>query len=580
MLSPESCPEPGKFYNSRTPFAAEIMDAFSDPAVERVVMMTSAQVAKTTIIENVIGYFMHYDPCPIMVVQPTDDMLKSFSEERFAPMIRDTPALTPLIKDAKAKGSGNRISSKMFPGGHIAMVSAKSSPQLQSRPRRVVLFDEVDRYDVGDPIGHGTMRTARFWNRKIGMFSTPGERDGSKILRAYEQGTMEEWQLPCPACGEYQPLQFGDQFDRSNARYTCRGCGAQGGEFAWKGGTGRWVAGRPLAETNRTRSFSLNALAAPGLHWSEIVQRERAAERARDEGDVETWKNFVTQLRGEAYEERGDTIDRPEDFEKHRRRYNCDVPAGVLILTMAADTQDNRVEVEVCGWGEGYRCWGIQYVIIHGTMDQPETTAQLDALLNTTWMREDGAKMAIARSVQDSGGHYVDHVYDYTRARTGRGVYAIKGGSNPVDPLVGRESMVDRKGKKTPLFTLGVNVGKDMVFNRMQVTHEGPGYCYWPVEEFMADGETPRGYDREYFYQLTSEKRVRRVREGRAVMVWVEKSQGRHNEAWDIRVYNQAAILIAGGDALLQSLGRGQAGSLRSQGRRRRGFRVVSGGVR
>jgi len=582
MLSPESCPEPGKYHNNRTPFAVGIMDAFSDPDVERVIVMSSAQVAKTTIIENVVGYFMHFDPCPIMVIQPTDELVKAFSEERFTPMVRDTKVLRPLIKDAKAKGAGNRISSKAFPGGHLVIVSAKSEPSVQGRPRRVVLWDEVDRYESTFAVGHGEMRAVRFWNRRYGLFSTPGEKDSSIIFPEYEAGTREQWHLPCPVCGMLQPLNFGDQFDRSNATYTCGSCGAQSDEFAWKAGQGQWVARRSLAEAHRTRSFHLNALVAPGLHWTEIIEQEQKALKARDEGDLKTWINFVTQIMGEPYEEKGDTIEHEEDFEHHRHRYDCDVPAGVLLLTATGDTQDNRVEIEVCGWGAGYECWGIQYLVIHGTMDQPETKAQIDALLNKTWLREDGARLAIARYLQDSGGHYVDHVYDFTRPRSGRGVYAIKGGTVPTDPLVGREGLVDRKGKKTPLFTLGVNVGKSMVFDRLRVTHEGPGYCHWPIEQFLSDGETPRGYDREYFYQLTSEKKVRRIREGRLVMVWVKKQEGRRNESWDLRVYNLAAVLIAGGDALLRTLDKGgREGSIRkaSGGGGGGGWKVLSRGV-
>ncbi|HEX2948873.1 MAG TPA: terminase gpA endonuclease subunit [Armatimonadota bacterium] len=254
------------------------------------------------------------------------------------------------MKDNKAKDSGNTISSKMFPGGHIAIVSAKSGPQLQSRPRRLVLFDEVDRYDTGDPIGHGEMRTARFWNRKIGMFSTPEDKDTSKIERAYEAGTREEWQLPCPACGAYQPLAFNDQLDHTTYLYACRECGVQSGEFAWKSGAGKWVARAPL---EKCRSFHLNALVSPGLHWEEIVAKFHAATSALKTGDREPYKNFVTQILGESFEEQGEAADE-STFTKNRHWYGGDIPAGVLVLTAQADVQDDRVEVELRGYDEAY----------------------------------------------------------------------------------------------------------------------------------------------------------------------------------------------------------------------------------
>ena len=78
------------------------MDAFSDPAIERVVVMSSAQVGKSEIANNVIGFFIDYDPSPILVVEPTIDVAKSWSKDRLSTMIRDTPCLTKKVADTKA----------------------------------------------------------------------------------------------------------------------------------------------------------------------------------------------------------------------------------------------------------------------------------------------------------------------------------------------------------------------------------------------------------------------------------------------------------------------------------------------
>jgi len=544
-LSPESCPAPGKYHGAVTPYAKDVLDAFNDPNVERVVVMSSAQVGKSTILENVIGYFMAHDPCPIMVVLPTDEMLQSFSKERFAPMIRDTPALTPLVSDNKSKDGGNTISSKMFPGGHIAMVSARSAPQLQSRPRRIVLFDEVDRYEQGDPIGHGGMRTARYWNRKIGLFSTPERKEDSKIERAFMEGTQEQWELPCPNCGEYQPLMFNGQLDHASCMYACRICGAQAGEYAWKGGKGRWQAGRSLAESAKTRSFRLNALMAPGLHWEEIIARYESAQRAYRQGDIEPYRIFITQILGEPYEEQGEEIS-DETFVAHTHWYNCDIPAGVKLLFAQVDVQDNRIEVELRGFGAGFEQWGIMHLVIHGTIDMPHVQGQLDVLLNRTWTREDGRQMGISRMVIDSGGHYTDFVYAFTRQRHPRAC-AIKGSSVYSDPISDKASAVGKHD--TPLFVIGVTEAKETTFHRLKVARPGPGYCHWPADTVMSDG-TPRGYTEEYFKQLSSEKRVERYTNGRRYTAWVLKRKGLANEAWDLMIYGLAAAHIYGPLAL------------------------------
>lgn len=77
-----------------------------DPAIEAVVVMSSAQIGKTEIINNVVGYHIHLDPSPILLLQPTLEMAEAWSKDRFAPMLRDTDALRGLVKDPRARDSG------------------------------------------------------------------------------------------------------------------------------------------------------------------------------------------------------------------------------------------------------------------------------------------------------------------------------------------------------------------------------------------------------------------------------------------------------------------------------------------
>lgn len=82
VLSPESSSESGRWNTDRAPYQREIMDAASDPEVDTVVIMSSAQVGKTEIINNIIGYHIDYDPCPMLLVMPTDTLAKTWSKKR------------------------------------------------------------------------------------------------------------------------------------------------------------------------------------------------------------------------------------------------------------------------------------------------------------------------------------------------------------------------------------------------------------------------------------------------------------------------------------------------------------------
>ena len=202
-LSPESSAEPGMWHTDRAEYQRGMMDAFNDPNVEYVTLMTSSQVGKTEIVNNIIGYYIEHDPSPMLLIMPTLEMGMAWSKDRFAPMLRDTPSLKGKVTDAKAKDSGNTILHKTFPGGHITVAGANSPASLASRPVRIVLFDEVDRFPSsagteGDPVKLGTKRTQTFWNRKIFHNSTPTVKGVSRIESLWEESDQRYFFVPCP----------------------------------------------------------------------------------------------------------------------------------------------------------------------------------------------------------------------------------------------------------------------------------------------------------------------------------------------------------------------------------------------
>ena len=212
-LPPEASCEPGHWSTDRAPYQREMMNAICPPSAERIVMMTAAQVGKSEILLNTIGYYIHKEPSPILMMQPTLEMGESFSKDRLATMLRDCTCLHGKVKDPRARDSGNTLLHKTFPGGHITIAGANSPASLASRPIRVLLCDEVDRYPVsagteGDPLSLAMKRTQNFWNRKIIIVSTPTIKGISRIEKEYDNSTREEWTLPCPNCGRYNALDW------------------------------------------------------------------------------------------------------------------------------------------------------------------------------------------------------------------------------------------------------------------------------------------------------------------------------------------------------------------------------------
>lgn len=571
MLSAESSAEPGRWHTDKAPYQREIMDAIGDAHIRRVVIMCAAQLGKTELLLNILGYFMAYAPAPILVMQPTLDMGQTFSKDRLAPMIRDTPVLRGLV-DVKSRYAGNTILKKNFPGGHITIVGANSATGLASRPIKVLLADEVDRYPgsagtEGDPLSLAQKRQTTFWDKKTVMVSTPVIKGHSRIETEYNQSTREEWNVPCPECGHYQPFVWANLiFDPDDLQkeivYKCERCGCVANEYRWKQQSqqGRFVAENHGAET---RGFHLNTLASTFCGWKEIVQKFIVAKEQLDQGNPEGMKVWVNTELGETWEERGEQVEDTELFNR-REIYDAVVPEEVLVLTAGVDVQDDRFEVEIVGWGVGKESWGIRYQKIYGDMLKEQVWEDLDAFLQTVWCKKDGTALRIISCCIDSGGHHTDQVYRFAKERYERGVWAIKGKGGAEVPYIRNPTTNNRV--KTPLFIIGVDAGKVLLYQRLRHNTKGPNYCHFPANE-------EAGYDETYFKGLTSEKMVVRFRKGRSVTVWeLKDSKYKRNEPLDLRNYATAALEIA--NPVLAKPEPGMAQRPRRAGRRR-----ITGGI-
>lgn len=537
-LSMESSAEPGQWNTDRAPYQREIMDALNNPDCEELVIMSSAQVGKTELILNIIGYYIAYDPAPMLVVQPSLELAQAFSKDRFSPMIRDTPALSGKISSSKAKDSSNTILHKQFPGGHITMAGANSPASLASRPVRIVLMDEVDRYPAsagteGSPVKLAEKRTTSFWNRKIIKVSTPTIKGFSEIEKQYLSGTQEEWNVPCPCCGKYQPYEWG-RIRFSDVTMECKYCEEHIAEADWKAGEGKYIAKYP--ERIRKRSFHLNELASPWKHWDEIIREFQEAKKdVNENGDVNKLKTWINTSLGETWEEKGVGAD-DDALLSRRERYEAEIPEGVLVLSAGIDVQDDRLEVEIAGWGRGYESWGIKYEKIYGDLEKDEIWDKLERYLEKELYFRNGSSLLIACACIDTGGHHTTKCYQWLKKmeKKGKRIYGIKGMGGPGIPLIHKLSTNNQY--KVKVFMLGVDAGKEMLVSRLNTADEGPGYCHFPIN---AD----RGYNETYMKGLNSEQRVIHMKDGRPVIKWVKKS-GTRNEPLDLRNYATAAVEI------------------------------------
>ena len=545
LVSTDSA-EPGKWNTDRAPYQRAVMDAFTQSGVWKIVWMSSSQTGKSVVTMNMLGYAIDVDPGPILYVQPTEARAEEYSKQRLTPMFESCAPLRRKIGAAKSRDSGNTIFLKTFPGGTMTMAGANAPSGLASKPIRYLFLDETDRFPPsagveGDPVTLAERRTETFrQNRKVVMVSSPGIKGSSKIERAYMEGTQEEWQTECPHCHQYSYIRFADirfkhesykdsagekHYRVNSVVWRCPLCERETGEYETKHSHGKWVAHNEKALENGIRSFHSNAFISPWSDWKAII-----LEFLNAKGDPEALKVVTNTLFSESWELR-DHSGAPEKMMDRREHYEAEVPAGVLMLTCGIDTQDNRLEYEVVGWGREEESWGIAYGIIPGRADAPGTWQQVDELLDRVWMMKNGHGLRIMATFMDSGGHMTEDVYEGCARRAIKRMFAIKGEGGD-KPYV--RAMKRAKRNDAWKFIVGVDVGKEAILYATTIQEPGARYMHFPRD-------SRAGYSQEYFRGLLSERQVIHRRGGQRYIAW-EKTYER-NEPLDCRNYARAAFL-------------------------------------
>ncbi len=220
-----------------------IADAIGDPAVERVSVLKSVRVGFSTVLTAAIGCHVLTDPCPVLVLLPTQDDCRDYVVSEVERLFEASPRLRRKLSGPKAGGdriNRNTLTHRLFRGGDLKVVAGKAPRNLRRHTARILLVDEADAIEAsaeGDAITLAERRTLSFANRKIIAGGTPLDESTSAITRLYRQSDQRVFELPCPSCGT---------FARSN---------------------GRRSNGRPVIPSKR------RGAAPPAMRWSARATR-------------------------------------------------------------------------------------------------------------------------------------------------------------------------------------------------------------------------------------------------------------------------------------------------------------------
>ena len=540
ILSSISSSEPGPWRTDRTPYLKEIMDCLSPSnPCEKVVFMKGAQIGGTECGNNWMGFVIHHAPGPMLIVNPTVETAKRTSKMRIDPAIENCPALKEKVSDPRSRDSGNTILMKEFPGGVLVMTGANSAVGLRSMPIRYLFLDEVDGYPddaagEGDPVNLAIQRTATFSNRKIFMISTPTIKNFSRIETAFLEGDQRYFFVPCPDCGEFQTLKWAQikwpKGKPESAYYACEKCGSfwedhQKAEILRQG---KWVATNPSANS-KTISFHLSSLYSPHgwVSFGDIAKE--FCEVHKDPPRLQVWTN--TKL-AETWEDMAGEVIDPTGLLKRRENFGTRLFKDIAIITAGVDVQDNRLEIEIVGWGRDEESWSLDYQVIYGDPSTPNLWNDLDEILNHKFEHQrELSNFGITAVCVDSGGHYTDHVINYCDGRKHKKVWAIKGSSAGSGVPIWPSRASQNKRLKKPVYVIGVNDAKETLMQRLRISEAGAGYWHFPIER-----------DAQWFSQITSEIVKTKYVKGRPIRQWQPRREGASTEGLDCRVYAFAAL--------------------------------------
>lgn len=490
VISSKTGGEHGDWQTSRNPLLREPMDSVATPGITA--LMFPIQLGKSEVLLNGLGYMMTQQPGPAMICYPSEISLRKGYQQKIAPLLDECPAVRQTLTSVSSRESANSIQYKDFAGGFVSLEHAGSPVRLKSASVCWLGIDELDSFVthlVGgdDPVQMLLGRVSAFDGQAVVTFvSTPDLRATSRILELFERGDQRHYHLPCPHCGELQPLVWGglkwSTIVRSDtprrAWYVCRECGGEIQEFAKTDmmAAGQWVAHNPGAVSG-IRSYTANCLYYPiglGPRWATLAQMWLDVQ-----GDQARLKTFVNDRLAEPWEDKSARNVKPNVVADRAEPYPLrTAQPGVLAITAGVDTQDDRLEVQIVGWGRGRRFWVLDYLVLPGDPALPTVWDALADLLGRPIQHASGALMGVEATSIDMLGHRTEHVKNFVRSRRVRRAMASFGSPQANAQILGRAKLQDVtwRGKTDKrgvhVYQLGTVNAKHVLYAALAADHE------------------------------------------------------------------------------------------------------------
>lgn len=570
----ERSPFPGAFDIERFPFLREIHEVLSPEHPSReVTLRGSAQWGKTvSVLIPTLAAWHEYGPLDSLVVHPTSSAATEWVRTKWMPIRRQAPALIDIFGDGHGEQTDTLHNQEtMRRDGTLKVVSAGSPDDLSGTTRRLVLMDDVAKFEMtpkGDPEKLAESRASGFDEAKIVRISTPQIAGTCRITRAFNRSDQRFYHVPCPHCGNMAPLTW-ENFKKNldperlgDACFSCDACGALITHAHKRAmvAAGQWIAQNPRGDHpgfHLWRAYvpqrdwaSIAVEYAQVMGWTGVQTSDKTEDEARESVEAETEQTFWNDVLGLPFEQ----ASKGPDWEKLRDRVeNAEtgtvlargvVPSCGVLLAAGVDNQADRIEVTIVAFGRNYRRWVIDHVVIPHYIGDDEGRAALDALLKATWRTELGLRLPIDMMAVDEGG-FTEDVRDWAKRHPYTRVILIKGASTASGPILRPQQ--DRKANGRVIR----RQKRGWILNVSQLKADFYGWLAKEDPDERGFVAFAQGLGDEYYRQITSEVRIlKRAPSGVMVSRWELVEASRRNECLDTMNYAEAAARKRGWTAM------------------------------
>jgi len=551
------------------PYQVFIANIISNDDIPVINVMKSARVGYSQIVRGAVGYLAEHKKRNQIIYSQKDSDADTFMKNYIESMVRDCRVMHPISPWLNKRHRDSTLDMKRFSNGKMVhSLGGNTAKNYREKTVDAVFYEELSAFpeDIdgeGSPPSLGDMRTFASCFPKSVRGATPRSLPGCIISNLSSTcDTLFKCNVPCPKCDEFQDLEFGTDliqglkwsgndkfpsdaefFKTHRIGYRCRYCCELSSQEDWNNRQAEcvWKCERTGVSSKDGIQFldgdglEIDPPSEIGLHiwvgYSPYVTWENIRTKwVGIKGDRAKLKSFVNTVLGEPWSDFTTEETNADIMLRRRENYPAKCPRSAGVITMAVDTQDNRLEYEITLWVDDEESYSLRYGKLMGDPGKIDLWNDLERVVTTPILNPDGNGMDVSIVVIDSKGHYTDEVYKFCARRPLR-YFPLNGLSTPGKPIVNFNPKPLRHG--CYLVGVGTDTAKEVVSARLPMVGDGPGVIHHPVSD---------EYDLVYFEGVLSERAYRKLVKGRWVIAW--DAQGRANEPFDLKVYNLVAIRL------------------------------------